>query len=169
MRRPGLPRPWRWRLRRGGPDEDGSGPPRGVGAEEDARLLRRTRLRLMGVSALVTLLILVVLGAATYALVARELGDSDRTAFQNYIAAHPILRPTSQGPDPSDLGGAGANLFIIYIQPNGTVLPPRGQKIPVGLPNQASLKAASTSSTGITRQPSRLAISWCPAMSLRMR
>ncbi|MGZ6314882.1 MAG: hypothetical protein ACXWNI_04550, partial [Candidatus Limnocylindrales bacterium] len=40
-------------------------------SDEGARILRRTRLRLMGVSGLVTLFILVALGVAAYGVVAR--------------------------------------------------------------------------------------------------
>src|SRR5271157_2598717 len=65
--RPRLSPPWRWRLRRAGSAEaeEGIARPRN-GHDEDVRLLRRTRLRLVAVSGAVTLLILIVLGFAVY-------------------------------------------------------------------------------------------------------
>ncbi len=111
-------------------------------SDEGARILRRTRLRLMGVSGLVTLFILVALGVAAYGVVARSIEDSERTLLQHYMDRHLITQPTSGGPEPTELGGEGANLFEIYVDPAGVVHPPRGQSLPVGLPNTASLVAA---------------------------
>jgi signal transduction histidine kinase len=111
-------------------------------SDDDARILRRTRLRLMAVSGLVTLFILVVLGVSAYGVVARSIDDSERTLLQRYMDRHLINQPTSGGPEPAELGGEGANLFEIFVTPDGHVLPPRGQSIPAGLPNAASLAAA---------------------------
>ena len=119
-----------------------------TGTEEDARLLRRTRLRLMAVSGMVTLLILVVLGVAAYAVVAYALDDSDKKAFANFTSRHLVNPPSSSGPETTELGGEGANVFEIDIWPNGQVHPPRGQTIPAGLPNQASLAAAAATTSG---------------------
>ncbi len=115
--------------------------------EEDMHLLRRTRLRLMLVSGAVTLLILVVLGVATYGVVAAALHQSDQQAFQSYLDRRKLSPPSSSGPETSELGGEGANMFEIFIT-GGVVYPPRGQTIPVGLPDWASLKAAAASASG---------------------
>jgi len=111
-------------------------------SEDDARILRRTRLRLMAVSGVVTLFILVVLGVAAYGVVARSIDDAERTVLQRYMDRHLINQPTTVGPEPAELGGEGANLFEIYVTPDGRVLPPRGQSIPAGLPDATSLAAA---------------------------
>ncbi|MGZ6267185.1 MAG: sensor histidine kinase [Candidatus Limnocylindrales bacterium] len=122
-------------------------------SDEGARILRRTRLRLMGVSGLVTLFILVALGVAAYGVVARSIEDSESTLLQHYMDRHLITQPTTGGPEPTELGGEGANLFEIYVDPAGVVHPPRGQSLPVGLPNTASLVAARGMSP--TRQDTR--------------
>src|ERR1035437_4182292 len=70
-----VPRPWRWRPRRSGVDAAAAASPTRKGDDEDLRLLRRTRLRLMVVSGLVTLLILVVLGALVYRNTADALAN----------------------------------------------------------------------------------------------
>ncbi len=111
-------------------------------SDDDARILRRTRLRLMAVSGLVTLFILVALGVSAYGVVARSIEDSESTLLQHYMDRHLINQPTTGGPEPAELGGEGANLFEIYVTPDGRVLPPRGQSIPDGLPDKASLAAA---------------------------
>jgi signal transduction histidine kinase len=103
----------------------------------------------MLVSGTVTLFILVVLGVAAYGVVSRALDQSDQTALQNYVNRHRINRPTATGPEATELGGEGGNLFEIYITPTGTVLAPRGQTVPAGLPDQASLQAATNSQSGI--------------------
>ena len=75
MRRPSLPRPWR-RFRRG-PDPVPGEPVRRPNVhDDDLRLIRRTRLRLMAVSGVVTLLILVVLEGAAYATVANRVENA---------------------------------------------------------------------------------------------
>lgn len=100
LTRPRLPRPWRWRVRRG-TDAEGAATPRN-GHDEDVRLLRRTRLRLMAVSGLVTLLILVVLEGAIFAVVSRATTDAEQTAFNNYVSQHQLLHPSVAGPEASD-------------------------------------------------------------------
>jgi signal transduction histidine kinase len=119
-----------------------SGVADGGRSEDDARILRRTRLRLMAVSGLMTLFILIVLGVAAYGVVARSIDDSEKTLLQHYMDRHLINQPTTGGPEPAELGGEGANLFEIYVTPAGQVLPPRGQSIPAGLPDATSLAAA---------------------------
>jgi signal transduction histidine kinase len=116
---------------------------------EDTRILRRTRLRLMAVSGVVTLVILVALGVAAYAVVARAIDDSEKTVLQHYMDRHLIEQPTTGGPEAAELGGETANVFEIYVTPAGLVIPPRGvTTLPVGLPDAASDSAARTSAQG---------------------
>ena len=120
------------------------------GAEEDARILRRTRLRLMAVSGAVTLVILVALGVAAYAVVSNALESSDQSTMSQYVKDHPVLRVSSAGPDTAELGGEG--IFVIYIPPVGQPIPPNHQTLPVGLPDGSSISAARASSTGTDRR-----------------
>ena len=150
MRRLSLPRPWPWRRSAA---KDGSGRPSTTATDEDLRLLRRTRLRLMAVSGAVTLVILVALGVAIYGVVSRAATDSDQTALTDYISQHQVLHPSLRGPEAPDLAGEGANLFMIFVAPDGTTIPPNGRTAPAGLPNQASLTAAAKNSSGIDERP----------------
>ena len=150
MRLPGLPRPWRWRLHRS--NEAASLGTHNGATEEDVRLLRRTRLRLMAVSGAVTLVILVALGVSLYEVVSRAEADSDKTAITDYINQHQVLRPSRLGPEAPDLAGEGANLFMIFVAPDGTVIPPNGRTAPVGLPDQSSLTAAAKNPTGMDQR-----------------
>jgi signal transduction histidine kinase len=135
------------RLRRRGTEPDA--PERPPIAEEDVRLLRRTRLRLIGVSGLVTLLILVVLGASMYEVVSVAIRNSETAAFQSYLQRHKFVQPSATSPEPADLSGDAMNIFEIVIRADGTAVPPDGQKsAPVGLPDQRSLTAAINSSAG---------------------
>jgi signal transduction histidine kinase len=146
MKFPALPRPWLWRPRRA--DSAATSAPLRGATEEDVRLLRRTRLRLMAVSGVVTMIILVALGVAAYGAVAYALDDADKKAFTAYTSRHLLNPPSSTGPETSELAGEGANVFEIDIWPDGQVHPPRYQTIPPGLPNKASLTAAAASSSG---------------------
>jgi signal transduction histidine kinase len=121
--------------------------------EEDVRLLRRTRLRLMAVSGVVTLVILLALGVALYEVVSRAGADSDKTAITDYINQHQVLRPSRLGPEAPDLAGEGANLFMIFVAPDGTVIPPNGRTAPVGLPDPSSLTAAAKNPAGVDERP----------------
>jgi signal transduction histidine kinase len=70
--------PSRLRLRRARKDEPESAPPPSArnGSDEDARILRRTRLRLLAWSGGITLLILIVLGASLYLVVSRYVASA---------------------------------------------------------------------------------------------
>jgi len=133
--RPGSSRPWRWR-RAVRPRRRISAPAGRVEPDEDARILRGPRLRLMAVSGAVTLVILVALGVATYNVVAVALNASDQSAFKTYTDRHLIDQPSATGPETSELGGEGANVFEIDVTPAGVVHAPRGQTLPAGLPDQ---------------------------------
>jgi signal transduction histidine kinase len=132
---PGLPR-------FGGPRPDlpalsQSSAPERPQADEDARLLRRTRIRLMLVSGAMTLMILVVLGVALYNVVASavEGGATDRlkrVALQEPNGAQGI-----------DIAGDRAGLLLILVPPTGTPEAPPDVSVPAGLPDEASLAAVN--------------------------
>jgi signal transduction histidine kinase len=109
--------------------------------EEDARLLRRTRLRLMAVSGGITLVILVVLGFAVYNLVSSAVEGGARDELERVI----VGRNQQSDTDFVFLTqGEGAGLFPIRVSPDGVVqLPPGTSTAPKGLPDQASLSAVS--------------------------
>ena len=110
---------------------------------EDARILRRTRLRLMAVSGFVTLVILVLLGATAYWAAASSIGSSEQAALRQYMDRHLANQPTTVGPEPAELGGEGTGLFDIFITPAGQTLAPRGtSSLPTGLPDAAGIAAA---------------------------
>jgi signal transduction histidine kinase len=139
--------PGRWRLgRKRGTDETGaearaqaaSAPaPAPDGSEEDARLLRRTRLRLMALSGLVTLAILVALGVAVYVTVSNVVVSADVRQLENAA----FNRPDPDAPYGLAVEGRSAGLIAILIAPNGTVVSPPANLLSPGLPNQASLAA----------------------------
>jgi signal transduction histidine kinase len=135
-------------LRRRGVEPDA--PARPPIAEEDVRLLRRTRLRLIGVSGFATLLILVVLGAAMYEVVSVSIQNSEKDAFATYTGRSRLDLPATTNPEPATLSGEGTNIFRIVIRADGTIVPPAGETaLPVGLPDQTSLTAALNNATGI--------------------
>jgi two-component system sensor histidine kinase CiaH len=139
MKRPGLPRPWRWRLRRAGSGQNGS-PSQRNGSEEDARLLRRTRLRLMAVSGVVTLLVLVVLETSVYLIVS----DRIQTASRDQLTAAATHEAAADDPYGFTVEGPNAGLIAIVVDAQGHVGVPRGlTKIPTGLPDKASLAAVA--------------------------
>ncbi|MGD0248115.1 MAG: HAMP domain-containing sensor histidine kinase [Candidatus Limnocylindrales bacterium] len=127
-----IPRP-AWHLPRLGRADPGTW------HEEDVRLLRRTRLRLMGVSGLVTLFILIILGTAVYATVENRI----ESAAQDQLDS--IANPGShQGEDPYgfDLTGPRAGVTRILIDPQGQVVQYPGlPTLPKDLPDAASLAA----------------------------
>ncbi len=148
MRLPDLPRPWRWRLRRSGPDQQASGLARGA-TEEDLRLLRRTRFRLMAVSGVVTLLILVVLGAVTYVVVADRFQNAGIDQL-NQIATTGRISAGSDDYSYS-LTGSRAGVIPILVDPQGNVVenPGRTISLPVGLPDRQGLAAVTGSGRDI--------------------
>ena len=146
MKRPGLPRPWRWRLpwhsrRDVGSDAAVTSQDRGGGHEEDLRLLRRTRLRLMGVSGLVTLAILVILEASVFLMVSAGLEGGGQATLK---AAAGVPDNGSDDPYGFTVVGPRAGLIPIPVNPQGTVIRARDLPlIPPGLPDTASLAAVT--------------------------
>src|ERR1035437_2830974 len=134
-----IPRP-SLRRRRPNAEEEASALAR-IAPEDDARLLRRTRLRLMAVSGAVTLVLLVVLGAAVYGTVS--------TLVENGAQAQ--LEKAAGGPvDPDNPYAFSVDAAIpIVILPNGLPQGPRGFRLPAGLPDEASLAAVQPGSVDI--------------------
>jgi signal transduction histidine kinase len=154
MRRPSLPRPWR-RLRRdseAGVDE--SALSRAVHAD-DARLIRNTRLRLMAVSGLVTLLILVVLEGATYATVSNRI----ESAGVDQLRAAAGL-PVGQGEDALgySMTGPNADVGVVVVDPMGHIfrssrnLLSATGKLAAGLPDPGGLAAVANQGDLDTRE-----------------
>jgi signal transduction histidine kinase len=110
------------------------------------RLLRNTRLRLMAVSGVVTLLILVLLGTATYLVVADRFQNAGINQL-NQIAATGHI---SAGSDDYSytLTGSRAGVFPILVDPTGQVVANPGRTIvlPAGLPDKQGLAAVKNSS-----------------------
>jgi signal transduction histidine kinase len=117
-------------------------------AEEDARLLRRVRWRLVTWSGLATLVVLAVLGTALYLGVANALDQSGVAALDARAAPLQDLLegPDNQPPNPTTgliFGGGGT--FAVIIGPGDQLIGRRDQPVPVGLPDMASVAAARTS------------------------
>ena len=145
MKRPSLPRPWRWRPGRSRVSDDivNAAPAvmRPNGHDDDLRLLRRTRLRLMLVSGAVTLLILVVLEGATYATVSNRVQNAGIDQLK--VAAG---IPVAPGDDMGGytLSGPRAGVTIVIVDGNQQVVPYAHMPLlPSGLPDKASLAAVS--------------------------
>ena len=137
--RPGLPRPWRWRLRRSASQAGGES--RHTVHEEDLRLIRRTRLRLMGVSGVVTLLILIVLEAAVYALVSAAVESGGQGQLK---AVAGIVDTGGDDPYGFTVVGPTAGLIPIPVDPQGHVVQAKNLPlVPPGLPDVASLAAVT--------------------------
>jgi len=155
VRRPSLPKPWRWRPGRPG---SGAAAPRLNGHADDMRLLRNTRLRLMAVSGVVTLLILVVLGGAVYATAANEFtnGSVDRlreyatfnaTWYSKYVSGTGFSRQ----PQDRDLqvGNRFAGLYVIGTEPDGTLLFATRFMPQAMMPLQAGLDAVANGGSDV--------------------
>jgi signal transduction histidine kinase len=111
-------------------------------SDDDARLLRSTRLRLMAVSGAVTLLLLVVLGTAVYVIVSTAVESGSRDQL---IAS--AVRSDRDDPYGFTVAGPSAGLIPILVSPTGTVRLHGILTIPSGLPNLASLDAVTPANT----------------------
>jgi signal transduction histidine kinase len=139
MRRPGLPRPWRWHPGRSTSNEDASALPLGA-TPDDVHLLRRTRFRLMAVSGIVTLLVLVMLETAVYAIVS----DRIQTAARDQLTAAATHEAVGDDPYGFTIEGPNAGLIAIVVDAQGNVGLPHGLTgIPAGLPDKAGLAAVT--------------------------
>ena len=119
----------------------------------DARLIRRVRLRLIAWSGLSTLIVLLVLGIAMYAIAARTLesaGVAQLEARRDEIEhAFQSGRP---GPALGQIfGGRGSGTLALLVDEEGDSIvgPGPGPGTPEGLPVQASIDAAAVSGEDI--------------------
>ena len=116
-------------------------PARRPANEEDARLLRRTRLRLMAVSGVVTLVILIALEAAAYGVVSASI-DAGAQAQLKAIAG--VADTGTDDPYGFTVVGPKAGLIPIPVDPSGHVLVARDLPVvPPGLPDLTSLAAVA--------------------------
>ena len=137
-----MPRPSvRWPLLGRAPQDGPADPPRAISQEDDLRLVRRTRLRLMAVSGLVTLVILVVLEGAIYLTVSDRIKSAGLEQLNRAAGLH-VTPGEEYG---YSLTGPRAGIFLLIIDPQGQVVPySRSMPVlPAGLPDQGSLAAVS--------------------------
>jgi signal transduction histidine kinase len=105
------------------------------------RLLRRTRVRLMAVSGLVTLLILVVLEGAVYATVSNRIETAALEQLTT-ISKTGDIRGGSSDDYTFAPTGPRAGVYPILVDPLGSVIPNLHMgPVPDGLPDKAGLAA----------------------------
>ncbi len=143
---------------------------------DEARLIRRVRLRLVAWSGLSTLLVLAVLGVALYAAVASTLAAASATQLQNRV--RPIVAALSGTvPSPNDprsqqgfLFGSGNTLLYIFdAQGKPVQLGDRPIAVPEGLPDTGGLAAASASADGTDTRMATLTLASTPARVVPVR
>jgi signal transduction histidine kinase len=117
-------------------------------------LLRGTRLRLLAWSGGLTLLILVLLGAALYAAVSGSLAarGTDLLAARAVGLVHHLQRP-GQIPDRFVLGpgfgGEASGTLALIVRPDGVLVGPAELQDIEGLPDKAGVAAARGGSTDV--------------------
>jgi signal transduction histidine kinase len=125
--------------------------------DDDTRLLRGTRLRLMAVSGAVTLILLVLFGAAVYTATSNAYrGDSVTRlrAFADATSVH-IAQLIGVAPPPSqsrnldpEFGGQFAGFVVVAVDSDGD--PFYGSRIlPPGVPLQAGVHAVASGGTDV--------------------
>ena len=124
--------------------------------EEDERLLRRTRLRLVLWSGLSVLAVLVVLAAALYAVTARTLENASvDQLLQRTKAITAFLEgdrdPGPDGPDPGGYVFGEGNTLLYLFDDGGRPIPlgDRPQLTPAGLPAPDGVAGARGAEDGI--------------------
>ncbi len=127
------------------PDDDGA--EQGALADQ-ARLLRRTRWRLVAWSGLSTLAVLVVLATALYAVTARALETASvaqlEARTQGIVAFLEGTPDTQEQPGLGFLFGNGNTLLYLFDDTGTPVLlGDRGQVVPAGLPESDGVSAAA--------------------------
>src|SRR3954463_15396823 len=141
---------------------DGAEPPP---LADEARLLKRTRWRLVAWSGISTLLVLLLLAVALYAAVARTLESA--SVAQLDARVDPLVsflegdqRGPGDGPDRGGLvlGGGNTFLYLFDEQGHNIRLGPGGQVAPAGLPVNAGIAAAKVSPDGQAVRTSTLQI-----------
>jgi signal transduction histidine kinase len=137
-----------------------------AGLEEEARLIRGVRWRLVAWSGVSTLVVLVFLGAALYAVVANTLAsasvaqlDSRLTPVTSFLTGQGGL--AGRGPDPGGFVFGGGNTLLYLFDESGhpVQLGDRPTVVPVGLPEPAGMAAARAASSGTDVRTSVLALS----------
>jgi signal transduction histidine kinase len=148
--RPSLRLPWRRGSAMGGPTMLGGAP---ILHEEDVRILRRTRLRLMAVSGLVTAIILVVLSGAIYGAVSNLVVSDSISRLTDYAE---LYAPGGPPPPPKVLARqwgtryAGIFLYEWAVAPDGQVSTGwRTDQNPPGFPYQPAAASVGTEGTDI--------------------
>ena len=120
----------------------------------EARLIRRVRLRLVLWSGISTLVVLVVLGAALYGVVANTLAAASVTQLQNRV--HPIeLALTGSAETPGDprfqgflFGSGNTVMYVFDAQGQPVQLGDRPANVPTGLPETTGIASARSSTGG---------------------
>src|SRR3954454_11604231 len=132
---------------------------------DEARLVKRTRWRLVAWSGISTLLVLLLLAVALYAAVARTLETASVAQLEARV--DPIVeflegdqRGPGDGPDRGGfvLGGGNTFLYLFDEQGHNIRLGPGGQVAPAGLPVNAGIAAAKVSPDGQDVRTSTLQI-----------
>lgn len=132
---------------------------------DDARLVKRTRWRLVAWSGVSTLVVLLVLAVALYAVVARTLASASVGQLEARI--DPVARflegdpgRPDGGPDPGGyVFGSGNTLLYLFNDAGQQVaLGPREQVAPEGLPLMAGIDAARAAADGVDVRTSTLEI-----------
>ena len=143
---------------------------------DEARLIRRVRLRLVAWSGLSTLLVLVVLGAVLYTVVANTLAGASLDQLRNRVT--PIVAAlTGVSPSPDDprgqqgfiLGTGNTLLFIFDAAGQPVQLGDRRFVVPAGLPDADALSAASGAADGSDVRLMTLQLSATPAQTVPIR
>ena len=125
--------------------------PREIG---DATLLRRTRLRLLAWSGGLTLLILVLLGAALYAAVSGSLASRGTDILAARASGlERLLQLPGQIPDRFVLGpgfgGEASGTLALIVRPDGGLVGPTELQSINGVPDPAGLSAARAGSVDV--------------------
>ena len=120
----------------------------------DAALLRRTRLRLLAWSGGLTLLILVLLGAALYAAVSGSLAARGTDILASRASGlERLLQLPGQIPDRfvlgSGFGGEASGTLALIVRPDGVLVGPAELQSIDGVPNPAGLTAARAGSVDV--------------------
>ncbi len=113
----------------------------------DARLIRRVRFRLIAWSGLSTLIVLLVLGIAMYAIVARQLDAAGTAQLEaRHSEIEHALQSGRPGPSLGQIfGGRASGTIALLVDEQGQPILPTGPATPDGLPMLASIDAAAIS------------------------
>src|SRR4051794_128697 len=132
---------------------------------DEARLVKRTRWRLVAWSGISTLLVLLVLAVALYAAVARTLEAASVAQLEARV--DPLVEflegnqgGPGDGPDEGGFvfGGGNTLLYLFDEQGHAIRLGPRGPLAPAGLPVTPGIVAAKASPNGQDVRTSTLQI-----------